>query len=177
MWTNLAEARALVSAVLRFALSSALRMLKMIVRTATSSDLDALAKLFDAYRQFYQQPADVVAARSFLAARMAAQESVILVAESRPAELIGFCQLYPGFCSVAAGPIYILYDLFVSADGRHQGVGRALMLAAEDQARRDGKLRMDLMTARSNLPAQALYASLGWVRDEIYCNYSKALVP
>lgn len=149
----------------------------MNIRTATNNDLDALAKLFDAYRQFYQQPADVGTARRFLAARMAANESVILVAETGSAELTGFCQLYPGFCSVAAGPIYVLYDLFVSADGRQHGAGQALMLAAEEQARRDGKVRMDLMTARSNVAAQALYEKLGWTRDETFCNYSKLIVP
>ena len=91
------------------------------------------------------------------------------------ATLVGFCQLYPSFCSVEAKPIYVLYDLFVAPTTRKTGAGRALMLAAEARARADGKARTDLTTAKTNLRAQALYESLGWVRDEVFYAYNKAV--
>lgn len=53
---------------------------RISTRLATPADLDALAPLFDAYRQFYEQPANVALARAFLAQRMHSQESVILLA-------------------------------------------------------------------------------------------------
>lgn len=34
---------------------------------------------------------------------------------------------------------------------------------------------MDLTTARTNLAAQSLYRSFGWVRDEVFYTYSKSL--
>ena len=34
----------------------------MIIRQATVADLDLVAPLYDAYRQFYTQPADLAAA-------------------------------------------------------------------------------------------------------------------
>ncbi|MBI5269070.1 MAG: GNAT family N-acetyltransferase [Burkholderiales bacterium] len=152
----------------------------MTLRPATPDDLPALAALFDAYRQFYEQPADRDGAYAFLQARMARGESVVLVAEEdrdgRPC-LLGFCQLYPSFCSVEAAPIYVLYDLFVSPQARGGGVGRALLAAAEARAAADGKHRMDLTTARTNTTAQALYTAMGWVRDDVFLAYSRRVTP
>jgi ribosomal protein S18 acetylase RimI-like enzyme len=55
------------------------------------------------------------------------------------------------------------------------GVGRALLLSAESLAKRNGKSRMDLTTAKTNLKAQSVYESLGWKRDEIFYAYSKLI--
>jgi len=147
------------------------------VREARPDDLAEVAALFDLYRQFYEQTPDAEGARAFIAARQARQESVILVAEAETSvgPLAGFCQLYPSFCSVEAAPIYVLYDLFVRPGARQGGVGRALLLAAEARAAADGKVRMDLTTARSNHAAQALYESLGWVRDEVFLAYARRI--
>jgi ribosomal protein S18 acetylase RimI-like enzyme len=51
------------------------------------------------------------------------------------------------------------------------------MQAAEDEAREQGCARLDLSTARTNLPAQALYQSRGWQRDEIYLHFSRQVAP
>jgi len=147
------------------------------IREAQTADVAALAGLFDLYRQFYGQQPDSPLARQFIGDRLARRESVILVAESGPAGLVGFCQLYPTFCSVEAQPIYVLYDLFVLPVARGSGVGRLLLQAAEARAARDGKARMDLSTARSNGPAQSLYESLGWVRDDVFFTYSRRVAP
>lgn len=143
-------------------------------RRATLDDLDALAPLFDAYRRFYEQPGDVALASAYLHARLERGESVILVAEGDGA-LLGFCQLYPTWCSVAAAPIFVLYDLFVDDGVRRGGVGRALMRAAQAFGREAGAVRLDLSTARTNARAQALYESLGWQRDDVYLTYSLSL--
>ena len=144
-------------------------------RIASLTDLAAVAALFDSYRQFYKQPADPGLATRFIGDRIAKKESVIFIAEDDSGQALGFCQLYPTFCSVAAARIYVLYDLFVAPSARQLGVGRVLMLAAEEHARQSGAARMDLSTARTNLPAQALYESLGWVRDEVFYVYNRVL--
>ncbi|WP_313234886.1 GNAT family N-acetyltransferase [Delftia acidovorans] len=145
------------------------------IHTAIPEDAALIAPLFDAYRQFYEQPADADAALAFITARLERGESVILLARRPDGRALGFCQLYPSFCSVLAAPIYVLYDLFVAPDARRLGVGRALLLAAEAHARAIGYARMDLTTARNNLRAQALYESLGWVRDEVFLTYARHL--
>ena len=72
---------------------------------------------------------------------------MILLASSEAQEVIGFCQLYPSFCSVEAKPTYTLYDLFVSLQARRSGAGTVLLQAAEKLAAAHGKARKDLNTA------------------------------
>jgi ribosomal protein S18 acetylase RimI-like enzyme len=143
------------------------------IREACAPDIPAVAELFDLYRQFYEQPPNLPLARQFITDRLSNHESAILVAESPASGLLGFCQLYPTFCSVEAQPIYALYDLFVRPLARKAGVGRLLLQAAEARAIAEGKARMDLTTARTNTPAQSLYESLGWMRDEVFFAYNR----
>ncbi len=147
----------------------------LITRQANVDDLNQLAQLFDSYRQFYEQPPDLALAKTFIAARINNKDSVIFLAENADKKLIGFSQIYPSFCSVAAANIGVLYDLFVDSNTRKTGAGRALMLAAHEYAANNGMARLDLTTAKDNLKAQALYESLGWVRDEVFYAYNKTI--
>ena len=142
------------------------------IRTAREQDLNELACLFDAYRQFYEYKPDVELARQFMRDRLTKNDSVILIAENEKKSCSGFCQLYPTFCSLLAKPIYTLYDLFVSPETREQGVGRQLLIAAQKRAVADGKSRVDLTTAKTNFKAQSLYQALGWEKDEIFYTYA-----
>jgi ribosomal protein S18 acetylase RimI-like enzyme len=147
------------------------------ITVATKTDVAAIAQLFDAYRQFYQYPPDLALASSYIAERTEKAESVILLAQHANGEALGFCQLYPTFCSLEAKPVYALYELYVAPAARGAGIGNLLLLAAEDSARAHGMCRLDLTTAKTNLPAQAAYEALGWVRDEVYFSYSKVIEP
>ena len=149
-------------------------MTTVSTRLAGLADLAAIAPLFDAYRQFYEQDANLAVAEAFVRDRMERGESSIIVAEAGDGEALGFCQLYPSFCSVIAAPIVVLYDLFVTPVSRQSGTGRALMLAAERYAQQRGFARMDLTTAKTNVLAQSLYTSLGWQRDEVFYAYNKS---
>ena len=142
------------------------------IREAISDDLPALGRLFDEYRQFYQLPTDVEKATVYLKDRLRAGESVVLVAADEAGQLLGFTQLYPTWCSLLAGPVYVLYDLYVAPQARRHGVGRALLKAAAERGRRDKKLRMTLSTAKTNADAQSVYESLGWERDNEFYVYN-----
>ncbi len=151
----------------------------LTVRRAGAEDLDALAGLFDAYRQFYRQPADVAGARAFLAERIARGESVLFLAELGGAELggkaAGFTQLYPSFTSAGMARIYILNDLFVAPEARGQGVAKALLRRAAEFGRGEGAVRLVLSTATDNFTAQALYEREGWQRDDGFLTYRLGL--
>jgi ribosomal protein S18 acetylase RimI-like enzyme len=150
-------------------------MSEIYIRRAALDDVERVAPLFDAYRQFYEMPADLTLAREYLKARLQAAESVIFIAQETAGNIVGFCQLYPTFCSVLARRQFVLYDLFVVAEARRSGSAKALMEAAERYALEQGAIRMELQTARTNFGAQALYESRGWVRDEVFFVYSKAI--
>jgi GNAT superfamily N-acetyltransferase len=144
------------------------------IRQATIHDLDTIAPLFDAYRQFYRQPPDLALARAFLAERFAHHESVIFLAFDGD-RAVGFTQLYPLFSSVRANRIYLLNDLYVVPQARRGGAARRLMQTAADFARTNGAASLALTTELNNAPAQALYESLGWQREPHYCEYDLTL--
>ena len=150
-------------------------MTKVTTRQAESRDLDVIAALFDAYRQFYEMPADLALARRYLDERFQRRESVIFVAEDADGDIVGFTQLYPAFCSVLADRTFVLYDLFVTPAARGTGAGRALMETAEAYARAQGAARLQLQTAKSNTIGQSLYESCGWKRDDLFYVYEKGL--
>lgn len=148
----------------------------MRIRPAGPDDLDALAPLFDGYRQFYGRTADRAGARAFIAERMAQGDSALLLARDAGGAAIGFTQLYPSFSSTRMARIFILNDLYVAPPARRQGVGSALLQAAADWARAAGAIRLTLATAVDNRAAQALYEGRGWVRDTAFHVYNLPLV-
>jgi ribosomal protein S18 acetylase RimI-like enzyme len=70
---------------------------------------------------------------------------------------------------------YLLNDMFVAAPARRQGVAAALLREAAAHARALGAASLSLSTALDNVPAQALYESLGWQRDREFCEYTLTL--
>lgn len=150
-------------------------MSALFIRLASEADVPAVATLFDEYRVFHGQPSDPALARHFIRARILREESIILVAEVRDGPVLGFCQMLPSFCSLEAGPIGVLRDIYVAPVGRRLGVARALLMAARDHADQAGMARIDLTAPGDNQPAQALYESLGWARDELVRIHSLTL--
>lgn len=147
------------------------------IQRATIDDLALLAPLFDAYRVFYEQSADLALARHFLEQRLSKQESIIFLALEDAAEStstsaqqrgLGFVQLYPSFSSVSAQRLWILNDLFVAPHARRRGVAQTLMNRAKDFAIEDGAKGLFLETAHDNHHAQALYESLGYAKNSEY---------
>lgn len=149
-------------------------MSTITVRQAVLSDLEALAPLFDGYRQFYGRVGDLSAATEFLSARFNHGESVLFIAheDHKP---VGFTQLYPSFSSVSLARIFVLNDFFVYEHARRKGVASKLMTAAVDYANSLGAVRISLSTATTNEAARRLYQSTGWTRDEQFFVYHFAI--
>lgn len=140
------------------------------IRRAGPADVGVIAPLFDAYRQFYKKVSNEDAARRFLFARLSQGESVFFYAcvDGKPA---GFVHLYPIFSSLSLARQWILSDLYVFAETRKHGVGRALMEHARHFAIDTQADRLILETAIDNATAQRLYESLGWKREQEFYTY------
>ena len=141
------------------------------IRLAEARDLDQLAELFDQYRQFYECPPDLGAAKNWIAENLERGRSTLFAADNG-SQLLGFTQLYPALCSVDLVDYFVLYDLYVVEAARRQGIARALMNAASEWAKAQGAARLDLETARDNAPGQALYKDLGYELDEVFLKFS-----
>ena len=139
---------------------------------ANIKHLDEVARLFNLYRIFYEQPDDLERAYNFIKGRMEMKESIIFVSDNADGTLSGFVQLYPSFCSVSTIPMLILYDLFVDSDTRTKGIGRSLMNKAKQYAQENGFKRLELSTAKDNFIGQSLYESLGYEVDDEFLHYS-----
>ena len=145
--------------------------MNVVVREASVHDLDTVAPLFNAYRQFYQQPDDLERSRGFLRERFAHHESTVLLALDSEKTALGFTQLYPLFSSVRCVRTYLLNDLFVAPAARKHGVGARLLTAAAEFARVNGAASLSLSTAIDNTTAQSLYESQGWTRETAFFEY------
>jgi ribosomal protein S18 acetylase RimI-like enzyme len=145
----------------------------MKVIPASEAYVDAIAELFDRYRQFYECESDMSLSKQFIADRLSNHESTIFIAIDDGSVTRGFVQLYPSFCSIDAGKILILHDLFVDDSVRNQGIGKLLMDKATEYARETGAVRLDLLTDKTNYPGQALYGKLGYRKtNEEFFAYS-----
>ena len=144
------------------------------IRRAEPRDLDILAPLFDAYRQFYGQERDLPRAHAFLAERFRRGQSTVFLASDH-ARAVGFVQLYPSFSSIRTAPILILNDLYVAPDARRTGTARALLAAAEAHAKAEGAAGLILSTGVENRPARALYEAMGWKRETRFYEYGLSL--
>jgi ribosomal protein S18 acetylase RimI-like enzyme len=75
---------------------------------------------------------------------------------------IGIAVCFVGFSTFRARPLLNVHDLAVLPQYRGKGAGRALLLAAEDHARRQGCCRLTLEVLESNSGARALYRRFGF---------------
>jgi ribosomal protein S18 acetylase RimI-like enzyme len=147
----------------------------LTVRQATILDLDVLAPLFDAYRQFYRKPGDLELARRFLRERLENGQAVVFLALMPDGAAAGFTQLYPSFSSASAARIFILNDLFVDPQYRRMGAGAALLAASRAFGEAAGAVRLTLSTEVTNESAQALYEACGWARQTDFYVYNLSL--
>ena len=142
------------------------------IRRATLDDVDAVAALLDAYRQFYRREPDLDAARAFASERLRRDESIVFLAESAAAVPLGFAQLFPSFSSVALARTFVLNDLYVVPTARRRGVGAALLDTATAFCKTRGAVRVSLTTQTTNTSAQSLYAGSGWTRQTEHYVYT-----
>lgn len=142
----------------------------MTIIKAHIEHLNDLAPLFDGYRVFYEQLSDLELAKQFLKDRIRNDESIIYMAYM-DGEAVGFTQLYPLFSSVSLKPMYLLNDLYVKADYRGQGIGKALIDKAKALCEKEQNKGLALQTAIDN-PAQKLYERLGFIKDQDFLYYN-----
>ena len=136
----------------------------LAIQQASLANVDVIARLFDAYRQFYKQASDLEAAFDFLKDRLDNHESVIFVAYWKGVP-VGFVQLYPIFSSVSMKRVWLLNDLYVQEDYRNKGIGNELLEVAKAHGRATSAKGLLLETAYDNFTSQSVYENNGWVKE------------
>ncbi|MDF3821600.1 GNAT family N-acetyltransferase [Leptospira sp. 96542] len=142
----------------------------MKIRQANFKDLEAISIIFDEYRQFYKQNSDITSAKLFLRNRFEHLQSIFFICEEGD-RILGFTHLYPVFSSISMKRSYILNDLFVRPEHRKKHIAKQLIAEAKEYVRfMDGK-GLELSTAKDNDPAQSLYKSENFHKEEDFITF------
>jgi GNAT superfamily N-acetyltransferase len=146
------------------------------IRFATETDIDTVAHLICAMDTYYEEALpDESAYAAMVASTLATQEGtrfVLCFSEGEPAGIACFAILRPG--AHLSGLIFVK-DLFVRAEWRGRGLGRALMRFIARFARDQGIGRIDLATDQNNHEARRLYEALGGVlRPAVYFTFPES---
>ena len=134
------------------------------VRRAQPADADAIGRLLhDVRTEFDEFTPGPQAVAERVRNLIADGEISVVVAGSDPVGL-AVLRFRPSLWQAALQ--CNLEELYVVPDRRGQGIGRALMDAAIDVARREGAADMSLATGEDDVAARALYESLGFSNRE-----------
>lgn len=128
------------------------------VRPLTSSDFDIWLPLWQGYLEFYEvQISDQVTRATFdrLVDQNISMFGALAISESGEAVGLVNWLMHPGTWSV--NDSCYLEDLFVNAEFRGQGVGRALIEHVRQWAETQNAAKVYWLTAESNVTAQQLY--------------------
>jgi GNAT superfamily N-acetyltransferase len=132
-----------------------------------AKELDELLSLIAAYQRFYEvEEIDERRNRTFFRRFIAPSEDGLLLGARRDGRLVGYACLYWHFSSLEAVESVLMNDLYVEEGTRGEGVGRALIEATAEVARKRGAALVEWATAPDNHTAQRLYDSTGAERSE-----------
>ncbi len=134
------------------------------VRTADAADAETIGQLLHDFNSEFDEPTPgprVLADR--VRQLLAGGETAVLLGGSGP-DGLAVLRFRPAIWADALE--CYLAELYVVPERRGQGLGRALMEAAIELARREGATHMDLGTSEDDVAARALYESLGFSNRE-----------
>jgi GNAT superfamily N-acetyltransferase len=130
----------------------------MRIRTLAGQDREGWGQLYAGYAAFYRvAQTEEMRARVWGWLQDPARGMVGLVAEAPGGRLVGLAHLRAFARPLSATTGGFLDDLFVEPAARGQGVARALIAAAAEEARGRGWSVLRWITAEDNRTARALY--------------------
>ena len=134
-----------------------------------AQDAEALVFLLDAYAQDPMGGGEALKPDN--AARLCKDLSSIAGAASYIAWLneqpIGLINCFEGYSTFKAKPLLNVHDIAVLSAHRGQGVGQALLKAAEDHARNRGCCKLTLEVLSGNALAIRSYARFGFANYQL----------
>jgi GNAT superfamily N-acetyltransferase len=136
------------------------------VEPIAESQFEALLPMIAAYQRFYEaEEIDDERNRAFFRRFLAPSDDGMLLGAWDGEKLVGYACLYWHFTSLAPAETVLMNDLFVDAGGRGKGIGRALIEAGANVARKRGAHHLEWATVPDNHTAQRLYDSTGAARS------------
>jgi GNAT superfamily N-acetyltransferase len=136
----------------------------LLIRSVEPTDFEAWKVLWDGYNAFYGRSGATALApeitRTTWARFLDPAEPMHALVAARGGTLLGLAHFLTHRSTIQLAPNCYLQDLFTSEAARGQGVGRALIEAVYDRARRAGLPRVYWQTHETNATAMRLYDTL-----------------
>jgi ribosomal protein S18 acetylase RimI-like enzyme len=131
---------------------------------AETADAEALLEVLDSYARDVMGGGAPLSAdvRARLIPALREQTNALVLLACRDARVVGLANCFFGFSTFAARPLLNVHDLAVLPAHRGQGIGRALLRAAEEHARRRGCAKLTLEVREDNARARGLYHEHGF---------------
>lgn len=151
------------------------------IRPAQARDLDQLALLLEALwptSSAEEHTQELQLLLSGKADRVLTMPLAIFVAEARGGKLVGFIEVdlrsHADGCN-ASRPVGYIEGWYVAEDYRHRGVGKQLLVDAEDWARSHNCVEMASDALIDNQLSQRAHEALGYEVVDRCVHYRKAL--
>ena len=128
------------------------------------SDRAALVMLLDAYARDPMGGGEPLseAVKARLCDDLAARPQAFSFIAWEATEAVGLVNCLEGYSTFKAQPLMNIHDIAVLPPWRGQGVGQALLAAAQDLARARGCCKLTLEVLTGNQPALASYLKFGF---------------
>ena len=147
--------------------------MKLRVEPITEEQFEGLLPMIAAYQGFYEaEDVRTDRNRGFFRRFISPSDEGMLIGAWREGRLVGYACLYWHHSSTRAMDTVLMNDLYVEEGERGHGVGRALIDATADVARKRGSPLVEWTTRPDNETAQRLYDSTGaekstWIEYEL----------
>jgi GNAT superfamily N-acetyltransferase len=137
------------------------------IAPVTTADLDGLLELMRAYCDFYETSPSDEALLDLSRALIAHPdgEGVQLIARDERSRAVGFATVFWSWDTTEGARIGIMNDLYVAPEARGSGLAERLIAMCLERCGARGAVRLEWMTAPTNLRAQAVYDRVGAVRE------------
>ncbi|MGH6948946.1 MAG: GNAT family N-acetyltransferase [Kiloniellales bacterium] len=142
-------------------------MAGIAIRAAARKDAGSLARLCAALSAHEGESAPAFTAETVLRDGFGPNRAFELLVAETAGRLVGYALFYPVFDTQTAARGIHIGDLFVAAEARHRGVGRALMAAVARRARAAGGQFIAWNALAGNREAQAFYRTLGELEERV----------
>jgi len=141
----------------------------MKIRQASIEDLEPLASVFASYRALSGSDDASNDGKDFLRERLTKKDCVIFLALIDK-EIVGFTLLFPFFTPAGIKEMWLLNDIYIADEYRHQGVAQSLLSEAVFYSKKTKKCKVYLATKLDNINSQTLFEKFGFKRTD-YINY------
>lgn len=133
-----------------------------IIRLAVKADVPHILRFIQELAEYEQLSHEVVATEAKLTDTLFSDQPAaeVLIAE-RDGQPVGMALFFPNYSTFLALPGIHLEDLYVQADQRGSGLGKALITSLARLAIERGCGRLEWLVLDWNEPARQFYRSLG----------------